>query len=93
LGFPIVIAFFFYRKEWIKVALWFLVTMLVDLDHLWATPIYDANRCSIGYHFLHQYGAIVFYGMLLFLKKPFRFLGLGLLMHMLTDAIDCMLMG
>ncbi|MGB1020503.1 MAG: DUF6122 family protein [Flavobacteriaceae bacterium] len=92
LGFPIVLAFVFYRKEWIKVSLLFLSTMLVDLDHLWATPVYDLNRCSIGFHFLHQYGAITIYIVLLFLKKPFHFIGLGLLLHMLTDAVDCVLM-
>ena len=32
-----------------------MATMLVDLDHLFADPIYDPDRCSIGFHPLHQY--------------------------------------
>ena len=28
-------------------------TMLVDLDHLLATPLYNPDRCSLGFHPLH----------------------------------------
>ena len=35
--------------------------MFVDLDHLLANPIYDPCRCSIGFHPLHNYFAIVIY--------------------------------
>lgn len=63
--------------------------MLVDLDHLLASPIFEANRCSINFHPLHSYYAIVVYVVLLFLKRPFRLIGIGLLMHMCTDLIDC----
>ena len=63
--------------------------MLVDLDHLLATPVFQADRCSIGFHPLHSYYAIAIYALLLFLKRPFSVIGLGLLMHMATDAIDC----
>jgi len=92
LGFPILLAFVFYKKEWIKVAFIFLATMFIDLDHFWASRLYDPNRCSIGFHFLHQYEAIGLYFILLFLKKPFHYLGVGLLLHMFTDALDCLLM-
>lgn len=89
-GFPFIIAFIFFRKNW-KVTYFILIaTMLVDLDHLLADPIFQANRCSIGFHYLHTYYAIAFYFVLLFLKKPFRIIGIGLLFHMLTDLIDCM---
>jgi hypothetical protein len=37
--FPFIIAYIFYKKEYKKVALIFLCTMLVDLDHLLAVPI------------------------------------------------------
>jgi hypothetical protein len=37
------------------------LTIIVDLDHLLADPIYDPNRCSIGFHPLHSYPAIVIY--------------------------------
>ena len=35
--------------------------MLIDLDHLLATPIFDPARCSIGFHPLHSYYAIGVY--------------------------------
>ena len=92
LVFPAVIAFAFFKKEWKKVYFIFLATMLVDLDHLLATPIFMADRCSIQFHFLHTYYAIALYLVLLFLKKPFNLIGLGLLMHMATDFIDCLFM-
>lgn len=90
--FPAAIAFVFFRKEWKKVYLIFLATMLVDLDHLLASPIFVADRCSIQFHFLHTYYAMLGYVALLFFKKPVRLIGIGLLLHMLTDFIDCLLM-
>jgi hypothetical protein len=39
-------------------------TMLVDIDHLLATPLLDPNRCSIGFHPLHSYYIIPFYGIM-----------------------------
>jgi len=66
--------------------------MLVDLDHLVASPIFEANRCSINFHFLHTYYAMAIYVVLLFFRKPFRIIGIGLLFHMLTDFIDCLMM-
>jgi hypothetical protein len=92
LGFPFFIAFIFFRKDWKKIYLIFLATMLVDLDHLLATPIFQANRCSFGFHYLHTYYAMIVYFLMLFLKKPFRIIGIGLLFHMLTDLIDCLFM-
>ncbi|MGD2004738.1 MAG: DUF6122 family protein [Flavobacteriaceae bacterium] len=93
LGLPLLVAFFFFKKERIKVGLLLLATLLVDLDHLWASPIYDPERCSIGFHLLHQNFAIAFYVGLLFLKKPLNYIGLGLVLHMLTDTLDCWWMG
>ncbi len=92
LGFPFIIAFVFFNKDWKKVYLILLATMLVDLDHLVAHPIFEANRCSINFHILHTYNAMVVYVVLLFFRKPFNIIGIGLLFHMLTDLIDCMLM-
>ncbi len=65
--------------------------MLVDLDHLLVRPIFDPNRCGIGFHPLHSEYAIIFYVVLLIIPKT-RILGLGLLMHMATDSLDCVLM-
>ena len=66
--------------------------MLVDLDHLLAVPIFQVDRCSIGFHPLHSYWAMIGFFLLLLLRHPFRVLGIGLLLHMATDLIDCMIM-
>ena len=91
LVFPVVIAFVFFRKQWLKVYLILLATMLVDLDHLFADPIFDPNRMSVGFHFLHSYPAIAVYFLLLFFKGNLRIIGIGLLFHMLTDFQDFVL--
>lgn len=92
LVFPALVALAFFRKEWKKVYLILLATMLVDLDHLLATPIFAPNRCSIQFHPLHTYWAMAVYVVFLFLKKPLNIIGVGLLLHMLTDFIDCLFM-
>ena len=89
--FPLLIAFVFFRKDWKKVYLIMLLTMIVDLDHLIANPIYQADRCSINFHPLHTYYAIAVYIILIFFRKPLNIIGIGLLLHMLTDFIDCLL--
>ncbi|MFO7672679.1 MAG: DUF6122 family protein [Lutibacter sp.] len=86
---PGAIAFYFFRDNWKKVWLILILTMLVDLDHLLATPIFSANRCSINFHILHSYYAIAIYFAALFFNKT-RIVAIGLLLHMLTDAIDCL---
>ena len=91
LGFPLAIAFIFFRNEWKKGYLILIATMLVDLDHLLASPIFEAERCSINFHPLHTYYAMIVYVALLFFPKPYRILGIGLLLHMLTDLIDCVM--
>lgn len=91
LGFPFFIAFLFFRKDWKKVYLILLSTMLVDLDHLFANPIFQENRCSIGFHPLHTYYAMIGYAVLLFLPRPINVVGIGLLFHMLTDFTDCLM--
>lgn len=89
--FPGLIAWVFFRKEW-KKAWWTMVlTMLVDLDHLAANPIFDPSRCSIGFHFLHSYAAIAGYCIMAFFPK-FRIIAIGLLFHMFTDFQDCLWM-
>ncbi|WP_363261777.1 DUF6122 family protein [Sediminibacterium sp.] len=88
---PIIVAYVFFRNHWRKVSVIFLLTMLVDLDHLLANPIFDPCRCSIGFHVLHSWYMIAVYVLLLFTRM--RILGIGLLMHMLTDQIDCWMQG
>lgn len=66
-----------------------MATMIVDLDHLLAVPVYDPHRCSIGFHPLHSYVAISIYVILLFIPKV-RLIGVGLVIHMALDYIDCL---
>jgi len=89
-AFPALIAYIFFRRDWKKVYIIFLATMLVDVDHVLATPIFEASRCGFGFHFLHSYWAIAVYVLLLFFKRPYRIIGIGLLFHMFTDLIDCL---
>ena len=88
---PLLIAILFFRKDWMKVYLIMLFTMIVDLDHLFANPIYQAERCSINFHPLHSYYAISVYIIMVFIRKPFNIIGMGLLLHMLTDFFDCLM--
>ena len=85
---PGVIAFLFFKNNWKKVWMVFILTMLVDLDHVVADPLFDATRCSINFHPLHSYYAILVYVVFLYFKKT-RIPAIGLLFHMLTDFTDC----
>ena len=86
---PLITAILFFKKEWKKVYVIMLLTMIVDLDHLLADPIYQADRCSINFHPLHSYYAIALYFIMSFLRKPFNIIGIGLVLHMITDFTDC----
>ena len=88
---PGIVARFSFRDKWIRAWLIMALTIIVDLDHLLADPIYDPNRCSIGYHPLHSYPAILFYLVLTMIPKT-RLIGLGLMIHMVLDGIDCIWM-
>ena len=92
LGAPAIVAFVFFKKQLVSVYFILMATMLVDLDHLLATPIFQAGRCSINFHPLHTYYAMGAYVIMLFLRRPYNLIGLGLCMHMLTDWIDCQMM-
>ena len=85
---PLVVALVFFRPQWGRAWVIMLLTMLVDVDHLLANPVFAADRCSIGFHPLHTYTAITGY-LLLSLWSVTRLVGIGLLIHMLLDASDC----
>lgn len=87
---PIAIALIFFKKKWFQVYLIFIGTMLIDLDHLLANPIFDPNRCSINFHPLHTYYAAAAY-MLMVIPKKIRILGIAFLLHLFTDYLDCYL--
>jgi hypothetical protein len=88
---PLMVAYFFFKDRWVKVYIIFIATMLIDLDHLLATPIYEKCRCGIGFHPLHSYVAISIYLAMLIHPKS-RVLGIGLLLHILADGTDCLFM-
>lgn len=102
---PLLVALAFYRERWRNAFIFLIATMLVDADHLLADPIYDPDRCSIGSHPLHTLPAIAVYTMLFLLPLLFgrervnlrpaaralHLIGLGLLIHMALDGIDCRL--
>ena len=88
---PLIIALIFYKPKWKYAYIIMLLTMLIDLDHLLALPIFDANRCSVNFHPLHSYIAIGIY-ILLIIPKKTRLLSLGLIIHIFADTIDCLLM-
>jgi hypothetical protein len=103
---PPLVALAFYRNRWLNATLIMIATIIVDADHLLADPIYDPNRCSISFHPLHTIPAIVTYAALFTLplivgwKTPgqglhpiarvMHLIGLGLLIHMTLDWVDCM---
>jgi len=82
---------FIFRRDWKLAYAMMMLTMLVDLDHLLANPIYEPGRCSIGFHPLHGFLPIAFYGVLCFTPKYqiIRYIGIGLIIHMALDSIDC----
>ena len=87
---PAVVVATFFRKQWKAAFLIMIATMLVDIDHLLANPIYDVGRCSIGFHPLHGLIPIGIYCLLSLIPKT-RYIGIGLVIHMLLDSIDCQL--
>ncbi len=58
---PLAVALLFFKTQW-KIAYLIMVSgMLIDLDHIFANPMFDPNRCSIQFHPLHTYYAIGIY--------------------------------
>ena len=64
--------------------------MVIDLDHLVADPIYDPDRCSIGFHPLHEPYLMLIYAFLL-IPNSTRLFGMGLLIHLILDFGDCLM--
>lgn len=89
---PIAIGFLFFKEHRGNVISILLAAIVIDIDHLFAIPIFDPNRCSIDFHPLHGYWAIGVYVALLFPKKT-RIFGIALLIHILADITDCYLIG
>jgi len=90
-GLPLIIALIFFKTNWKTAYLIMLIGLLIDIDHIWANPIFDPNRCSIDFHPLHSYWAIALYFVLTLFKKT-RLIGIGLMIHIIADVADCLLM-
>lgn len=88
---PALVARFGFRERRLRAWLVMVATMLVDLDHLLADPIYDPDRPSLGFHPLHAWELQPLY-VLLALWPRTRLVGLGLVLHMLLDGLDGWLM-
>ena len=86
---PAVVARLAFGRRWKRVWLILVLTMAVDLDHLLADPVYDPDRCGIGFHPLHSLPAIAVY-LAMAAFSPTRIVALGLLIHMALDGLDCL---
>lgn len=89
---PALVARIWYLERWREAFLIMVGTMVVDIDHLLADPIYDPNRCGIGFHPLHSYPAIAVYLLLFVIPQVnlLRLVALGLIIHMFLDGVDCL---
>jgi hypothetical protein len=85
---PAVAASIFYRQKWLVAYLIMMAALTIDLDHLLADPIYDPQRCSVGFHPLHGLLPLLLY-LALCVHRKTRLVGLGLVIHIGLDAIDC----
>ena len=86
---PMLVARVVYKKNFYQAWLIMSLMIIVDLDHLLADPVFDPQRCSIGFHPLHSYVAIGIYVVLLVISKT-QLYAAGLLIHMALDGIDCL---
>ena len=92
---PVLLAVAFYRKRWLSATVILIATMVVDLDHLLAVPIYDPARCAIA-----VYTALFLIPRIARRRDSGRSLqgtarvlhltGLGLVVHMALDWVDCL---
>lgn len=85
---PLIFSFYFYKKNFRNSWLIMLSVYLIDLDHFLADPVFDPDRCSIGFHPMHSYYAVGLYALLVYFPKT-RIIGIGLLIHIFVDMSDC----
>lgn len=88
LAVPFALALLFYRKKLKHAFLTMAAGILIDIDHLWAIPLIDPNRCSVGFHLFHSYWLIPVYVTLVLYPKT-RLIGLGLVIHIILDTMEC----
>ena len=95
---PYFLAALWPQRSRLRVYLLLLATMAIDLDHLLVRPIFDPERCSVGFHLLHSWPFVLLYVLLCVLPYErlgwpwgLRVLGVGLCFHILTDWQDFVL--
>ena len=89
---PFLIARVIWKQHWRSAGFLMAATILIDLDHLLADPIFDPNRCSLGFHPLHTvWAGVVYLALLAIPSWKWRAIAVGCLWHLATDGIDCML--
>ena len=75
---PFLVARLIWKEHWLKAALIMVSTMVIDFDHLLADPIFDPNRCSIGFHPLHTaWAGVAYIALLLAPSWKVRAFGVG----------------
>jgi hypothetical protein len=89
---PFAFAKLFWKHHWKAAGLMMLATMIIDADHLLARPIFDPERCSIGFHPLHTgWAALIYIGLMGIPSWKWRAVSLGCIWHLCTDFLDCLL--
>lgn len=95
---PYFLAALWPQRSRLRVYLLLLATMMIDLDHLLVRPIFDPERCSVGFHLLHSWPFVLLYALLCVLPYErlgwpwcLRVLGVGLCLHIFTDWQDFIL--
>ena len=66
---PFIVAKTAWRELWLRPFIIMALTFAVDFDHLLAEPVFDPNRCSLGFHPLHSWPAIGIYLVSLFFSS------------------------
>jgi len=89
---PAVVARWCWPGRWLRAWGVMMCAMLIDLDHLLASPVYDPDRCSLQAHVLHGPAPIALY-LSMFAFPRLRMLAAGLLVHLALDGSDCLAMG
>lgn len=89
---PFAMGWLLWRDNWLRAGAVIASANLIDLDHLLADPIFDPNRCSIGFHLLHGWEAVLGYLLLLAIPRWWvRAFALGALWHLAVDYGDCLM--
>ena len=51
---PFIVAKTAWKEQWLWPFIIMALTLVIDFDHFLAEPVFDPNRCSLGFHPLHK---------------------------------------